>query len=70
MYSDIIRRLRTEHGMTRQELAAQMGVTQTAVYKWETGATQPDIRTLTALAELFGVSIDELCDHQPPFGSS
>ena len=50
MYSDIIRRLRTEHGMTRQELATQMGVSQTAVYKWETGATQPDIRTLTALA--------------------
>lgn len=42
-----------------------LGVSQTAVYKWETGQSQPDIHTLLHLADLFQVTLDDLCDHQP-----
>lgn len=61
MYSDRIAALRREHGWSRQELADRIGVSQTAVYKWETGATQPNIETLQKLSALFGVSLDDLC---------
>lgn len=41
-----------------------LGVSAVAVSKWERGVSQPDIETLSVLADFFGVSIDELCDHR------
>jgi len=55
-----IRRLRTERGMTQEELAAYAGVSFQAVSKWETGTTTPDIALLPKLAVFFGVRIDDL----------
>ncbi len=55
-----IRRLRTERGLTQEELAAFAGVTFQAVSKWETGTTTPDIALLPKLAVFFGVRIDDL----------
>ena len=52
--------LRKADGLTQQEVADRLGVTAKAVSKWETGGGFPDIGTLPALAELFGVTIDEL----------
>lgn len=55
-----IRRLRTERGMTQEELAAFAGVSFQAVSKWECGTTTPDIALLPKLAIFFGVRIDDL----------
>ena len=55
-----IRRLRTERGMTQEELAAFAGVSFQAVSKWECGTTTPDIALLPKLAVFFGVRIDDL----------
>ena len=55
-----IRRLRTERGMTQEELAAYTGVSFQAVSKWECGTTTPDIALLPKLAVFFGVRIDDL----------
>ncbi len=66
MYADQIRRLRQEKGVTQQTLGQALGVSTTAVQKWERGQSQPNIQTLRRMADLFGVSLDELCDHQPP----
>ena len=55
-----IRRLRTERGMTQEELADYAGVSFQAVSKWETGTTTPDIALLPKLAVFFGVRIDDL----------
>ncbi len=55
-----IRRLRTERGMTQEELAAFAGVSFQAVSKWECGTTTPDISLLPKLAVFFGVRIDDL----------
>lgn len=52
--------LRKEKGMTQLELAERMGVTDKAVSKWERDLACPDVATLPKLAELFGVSVDEL----------
>lgn len=57
-----IRALRYKASMTQEELAEELGVSAQAVSKWENGVTMPDISLLPALAEVFGVSIDELFD--------
>lgn len=56
----IIAELRKQHGMTQLELAEKMGVTDKAVSKWERDLSCPDINSLPNLAEIFGVSVEEL----------
>ena len=51
---------RKELGLTQIELAEKMGVTDKAVSKWERDLTCPDISSLPKLAEIFGMSVDEL----------
>ena len=46
--------------MTQAELAEQFNYTDKAVSKWEKGETSPDIETLYALCEFYGVTIDYL----------
>ncbi len=65
MMGNRIRALRVQRRMSRQALADYMGVSATAVYKWENDMAQPDVQRLSALANLFGVSLDDLCDFQP-----
>jgi transcriptional regulator with XRE-family HTH domain len=52
-----IKDLRKKKNMTQDELAEKLKVTRQAVSNWETGKTQPDIETLTQLAEVFDVSV-------------
>lgn len=47
-------------GLTQDQLAERMGVTAQAVSKWENDLSCPDVTTLPKLAELFGISTDEL----------
>ena len=58
--SNSIKKLREERGMTQDELAEKLNVTRQAVSNWETGKTQPDIETLTRLAEIFDVSVERI----------
>ena len=55
-----IAQLRKQRGMTQQELAAQLGVTDKAVSKWETGKGLPDVGLLIPLGDALGVSVNEL----------
>ena len=57
-----IKQLRFKAGLTQEQLAEKMGVGPQAVSKWETGVAMPDITALPMLAEVFGVSIDDLFD--------
>lgn len=66
MYADRIRELRLRANLTQHELGLQLGVSAVAVGKWERGQTQPDIATLTRLADIFGTTIDDLCGHEAP----
>jgi len=56
----MIAELRKQHGMTQLDLAEKMGVTDKAVSKWERDLSCPDINSLPKLAEILGVSVDEL----------
>jgi transcriptional regulator with XRE-family HTH domain len=46
--------------LTQQEIAEKLGVTNKAVSKWETGEGYPEITIVPALAEILGVTVDEL----------
>ena len=47
-------------GLTQDRLAEKLGVTAQAVSKWENDQSCPDITTLPKLAEIFGITTDEL----------
>ena len=57
---DVLLSLRTQHGLSQDELAEKVFVTRQAVSRWETGETTPNTDTLKLLAALFDVSIDTL----------
>lgn len=55
-----IKQLRKEKGINQEQLAEALHVTRQAVSNWENGKTQPDIETLTQIAEFFDVSVEKL----------
>ena len=56
----MIRRLREARGITQQQLAERLGVSDKAVSRWETGRGYPDISLVEPLASALGVSVIEL----------
>lgn len=59
-FADFLYALRKEKGLTQTELAEKLGVTNKAVSKWETGESFPDTAQLLPLADILGVTVDEL----------
>ena len=57
---ETISTLRKEKGMTQKELADLLNITDKAVSKWERDIAFPDTQTIPKLAEILGVSIEEL----------
>ena len=57
---EILYQLRTERGLSQDELAEKVFVTRQAVSHWETGETTPGRETLKLLSKLYGVSINTL----------
>ena len=50
-----IKGLRKQKGLTQQEFAAKLGVTQPTVHRWEKGAFTPDDKMLEVLSDMAGV---------------
>ena len=57
---EILQHLRTEKGLSQDELAEKVFVTRQAVSRWENGETTPGLETLKRLSQLFDVSINTL----------
>ena len=57
-----IKQLRFKAGLTQDQLAQKLGIGPQSVSKWENAVAMPDISTLPLLAEIFGVTIDDLFD--------
>lgn len=55
-----IKRLRLSKGLTQEQLANLLSISTAAISKWEAKNTYPDITLLFPLAEIFGISVDEL----------
>lgn len=59
-----IRELREEAQLTQKQLAEKISNMQRNVSNWENGSSEPDLQTMIALADLFDVSLDELCGRE------
>ncbi len=67
LFSDNLTALRRLSRRTQEDVAEQIGVSRQALAKWESGETLPDIERSRLLAQLYGVSLNELVSHQSPF---
>ena len=56
----LIKEMREEFAITQTELANKIGTLQRNVSNWENGVSEPDLDTIVKLADLFGVTLDEL----------
>ncbi len=65
MFHNNLANLRKLKNMTQEAVAEGVGVSRQAVAKWEAGETIPDLDKCRLLAELFGVSLDDLANYEP-----
>lgn len=59
-------RLRRQQGLSQEQLGMRIGVSRQTVSKWELNDTTPEMEKLIALADLFGLSLDELTGRVSP----
>lgn len=57
---ETIYRLRTEHNLSQGDFADALDVSRQSVSKWENNAAVPELEKLVKMAELFGITLDEL----------
>lgn len=66
MIGQTISTLRKKQGLTQNELAERLHVSNKTVSKWESGAGEPGIEFLLPLSELFNVSVEYLLSDKMP----
>ena len=64
MLKDNLVQLRKLKQLTQEDVAEKVGVTRQAVAKWESGETVPDLERSRLLAEMFGVTLDDLANYE------
>ena len=64
-FGERLKQYRKQKGLTQQELADLLGVSNKSVSRWESGS-YPDIATLGPLARALGVTVDDLLGTAPP----
>lgn len=57
--------LRKQVGLSQKELAEKIGISWRGYQNYELGVREPQLSTLVALADFYGLSLDELVCHQP-----
>ncbi len=65
MFKDNLYQMRKAFQMTQEDLAEKIGVTRQSVAKWESGESIPDLDKCRQLADVFGVSLDDLANYEP-----
>ena len=58
-----LQNLRKEKGLSQEEVARALFVTRQTISKWETDKAEPGVGNLKALADLYGVTLDQLTSH-------
>ena len=59
-FGNFLYALRTEKGLSQVQLGDMLGVTNKAVSKWENGSAKPNTVLIPRLAEILGVTVEEL----------
>lgn len=60
MLSEKLKELRTGAGLTQEQVAEKLGVTRSAIARWESGKGIPDISNLILISDYFNISLDEM----------
>lgn len=60
MLGEKIRKLRKENKISQEALAEKLGVSRQSISLWENDQTIPSMENIVAIANIFGVSTDEL----------
>ena len=68
MFAENLVALRKVHAMSQEELAEKIGVSRQTLSKYETGESLPDIEKCKALADVFGVTVDDLICYEKSAG--
>lgn len=58
--ADRLQELRKKHGYSQEALSEKLGVSRQAVSKWERGESSPDTDNLIALANIYGITLDDI----------
>lgn len=61
-----LKKIRNESGISQQQLADVIGVSQQSINKYENQGVEPDIATLIKIADYFSISVDNLIGHTVP----
>ena len=65
MFQENLMTLRKLHNISQEELAEKIGISRQTLSKYETGESLPDIEKTKAIADVFGVSLDDLVNYNP-----
>ena len=65
MFHDNLIQMRKLLQMTQEDIAEKLGVTRQSVATWESGETVPDLDKCKQIADIFGVSLDDLANYEP-----
>ena len=65
MFKDNLVQMRKLLQLTQEDIAEKLGVTRQSVAKWESGESIPDLDKCKQLADIFGVSLDNLANYEP-----
>ena len=68
MFADNLMELRKYHNMSQEELAEKIGVSRQTLSKYETGESLPDIEKCKTIADVFGVTVDDLICYEKSDG--
>lgn len=68
--SENIKKFRKERKLTQEQLAEAMGVSVSAVYKWESNQSMPEIRLILEMADMFHTSTDVLLGYEWRMGGA
>ena len=60
LFSDTLKKLRTEKGISQQALAEKMYVTRSTVARWESGSRLPDAVMISRISEVLGADVNML----------
>lgn len=63
-FSDNLRNLRIQRGITQQELARGLGTSQASITAWENEKREPDFQSIQKIADFFNVPLSALLPHQ------
>ena len=65
MFHENLLQLRRQNRLSQEQLAEKLEISRQTLSKWETGDSVPDIEKCKRLADIFGVTLDELVNYEP-----